>query len=462
MTRFLRFGPISLLALAVLFWTSGCKSNQDQNAANNGQPAAQDSSADPASANLAPVSTAPAAASAGSQPPPTDSNAYDGQGPSDNSDDSYYGEQPVDTASEPPPPLPEYEQPPSPGDDYLWTPGYWGYVSTGYYWIPGAWVQAPYQGALWTPGYWGWSHNRYGFYRGYWGPHIGYYGGVNYGFGYVGVGYQGGYWNNNHFFYNQAVNNINVTVVHNVYNRTVIVNNNARVSYNGGPGGIQVRPRPAELAALREPHAPPMAAQVQNAHAASVDRAQFVAVNHGRPANVVIAKPLIADRDVHPVAAPVARYQPVPEQRGGGEARPNAAPPARGSEPVRPEPVRPEARPNTAPPAHTTPAARSNEPVRPAVRPAPARPETAAPHAAPYQQPQVSRNLRRRPRPGSQLQKSQRRKRKLRKSPSLKPSTRSAGLHGLRFVQAILPAARGWRPGCGPNARGAFRRWLPA
>jgi hypothetical protein len=244
--------------------------------------------------------------------------------------------------------LPEYEQPPSPGDDYLWTPGYWG-------------------------------------------PHIGYYGGVNYGFGYVGVGYQGGYWNNNHFFYNQAVNNINVTVVHNVYNRTVIVNNNARVSYNGGPGGIQVRPRPAELAALREPHAPPMAAQVQNAHAASVDRAQFVAVNHGRPANVVIAKPLIADRDVHPVAAPVARYQPVPEQRGGGEARPNAAPPARGSEPVRPEPVRPEARPNTAPPAHTTPAARSNEPVRPAVRPAPARPETAAPHAAPYQQPQVSK-----------------------------------------------------------------------
>src|SRR5581483_1452984 len=30
-------------------------------------------------------------------------------------------------ASEPPPPLPDYEQPPAPGDDYIWTPGYWAY-----------------------------------------------------------------------------------------------------------------------------------------------------------------------------------------------------------------------------------------------------------------------------------------------------------------------------------------------
>jgi hypothetical protein len=52
-------------------------------------------------------------------------------------------------------PLPDYEQPPAPGDDYLWTPGYWAYASMGYYWVPGVWVQAPYEGALWTPGYWG-------------------------------------------------------------------------------------------------------------------------------------------------------------------------------------------------------------------------------------------------------------------------------------------------------------------
>jgi hypothetical protein len=121
--------------------------------------------------------------------------------------------------SQPPPPLPDYDQPPAPGDGYLWTPGYWGYSPSGYYWVPGGWVQAPYQGALWTPGYWGYRHNRYGFYRGYWGPHIGYYGGVNYGFGYIGFGYQGGYWGGGHFNYNRSYNNVNVSIEHNVYDR---------------------------------------------------------------------------------------------------------------------------------------------------------------------------------------------------------------------------------------------------
>jgi hypothetical protein len=87
--------------------------------------------------------------------------------------------------------------------------------------VPGVWVEAPYQGALWTPGYWGYTHNHYGFFHGYWGPHIGFYGGVNYGFGYVGTGYQGGYWNSGHFYYNRAVNNINVSIVHNVYEHPV-------------------------------------------------------------------------------------------------------------------------------------------------------------------------------------------------------------------------------------------------
>ena len=43
--------------------------------------------------------------------------------------------------------------------------------------------------------------------------------GVHYGFGYNGVGYEGGYWNQNRFFYNNAVNHINVNNVHNVYVR---------------------------------------------------------------------------------------------------------------------------------------------------------------------------------------------------------------------------------------------------
>ena len=50
-----------------------------------------------------------------------------------------------------PPPLPVYQQPEltDPGDE--WTPGYWNYAQTGYYWVPGAWVAPPYSGALWTP-----------------------------------------------------------------------------------------------------------------------------------------------------------------------------------------------------------------------------------------------------------------------------------------------------------------------
>jgi hypothetical protein len=272
--------------------------------------------------------------------------------------DASYGEAPEYTAPQPPPALPEYDQPPAPGDDYLWTPGYWGYASAGYYWVPGVWVQAPYQGALWTPGYWGWTGGHYGFFRGYWGPHIGFYGGLNYGFGYVGIGYQGGYWNSGHFYYNRAVNNINVTVIHNVYERKVIVNNNIRVSFNGGPGGIQARPRPTELAALREPHAPPMTTQVQIQHAASMNHANFVSVNHGRPAEAVIAKPVMADRNVHPVAPPAARIEP---------NRPETA---------HPEPARPEGKRSNAPPE------RKGEPNHPAM-------ERPAPRVEPHPQPEV-------------------------------------------------------------------------
>ena len=117
--------------------------------------------------------------------------------------------------------MPDYDQPPDPGDDYIWTPGYWAWSPDGYYWVPGAWVEAPYEGALWTPGYWGYWNNSYGYYPGYWGQYIGYYGGIDYGFGYTGYGYQGGYWGGGHFNYNRSVNNVNISVVHYVYNRPV-------------------------------------------------------------------------------------------------------------------------------------------------------------------------------------------------------------------------------------------------
>ena len=102
-----------------------------------------------------------------------------------------------------PPPLPVYEQPYCPGAGYIWTPGYWAYGDEGYFWVPGTWVLAPQVGFLWTPGYWGWGGSAYIWHVGYWGPQIGFYGGVNYGFGYTGYGYEGGYWRGRNFYYNQ-------------------------------------------------------------------------------------------------------------------------------------------------------------------------------------------------------------------------------------------------------------------
>jgi hypothetical protein len=119
-----------------------------------------------------------------------------------------------------PPELVAYSQPSCPQSGYLWTPGYWAYGSEGYYWVPGTWVQPPAVGLLWTPGYWGWGSGAYVWNAGYWGPTVGFYGGINYGFGYSGVGYGGGYWNNGAFYYNQSVNNVNVAVIQNTYVRS--------------------------------------------------------------------------------------------------------------------------------------------------------------------------------------------------------------------------------------------------
>lgn len=158
-----------------------------------------------------------------------------------------------------PPPLPVYEQPPLPGPDYVWTPGYWAWddLAGNYYWVPGVWMLAPRPGLLWTPPWWGWQDGAYIFHSGYWGPHVGFYGGVPYGFGYTGMGFQGGYWRGNHFTYNSTVTNITNVHVTNVYRQNVVVNHITRASYNGGPGGLAVRPTPQEAMAAREMHVMP-------------------------------------------------------------------------------------------------------------------------------------------------------------------------------------------------------------
>ena len=191
-----------------------------------------------------------------------------------------------------PPALPVYEQPPCPAEGYIWTPGYWAYGPDGYYWVPGTWVLAPQPGFLWTPGWWGWGGSAFIFHVGYWGPQIGFYGGINYGYGYFGNGYEGGRWDNGRFFYNRSVNNINVTNIHNVYNTTVINNTTVnRVSYNGGNGGITARATHQQEAAERERHIPPVAAQTQHEEAARNDPQQRATVNQGRPPVAATARP---------------------------------------------------------------------------------------------------------------------------------------------------------------------------
>jgi len=188
-----------------------------------------------------------------------------------------------------PPMLPVYEQPMCPGDGYIWTPGYWAYDNVdGYYWVPGVWVMPPQYGYLWTPCYWGYANGVYGFYGGYWGPHVGYYGGVNYGYGYGGVGYGGGRWEGHTFRYNTAVTNVNAGVIHNTYvDRSVARNSNSRASFNG-PGGTTARPTQQEQVAMREKHVQPTSVQMTHQQTAGKDQNQFAKVNHGKPATAAM------------------------------------------------------------------------------------------------------------------------------------------------------------------------------
>ena len=188
-----------------------------------------------------------------------------------------------------PPALPVYVQPPLPAPGYMWTPGYWAYGDAGYYWVPGVWVHPPSAGLLWTPGYWGFAGGVYGWHAGYWGPHVGFYGGVNYGFGYGGVGFVGGEWRGGVFAYNSAVANFGGVHVTNVYeNRTIveqntIVNDN-HVSFNGGAAS-RSHASAMEMQAANEHHFHPTANQMQHENFAAQDRAQLASVNRRPPGN---------------------------------------------------------------------------------------------------------------------------------------------------------------------------------
>ena len=185
-----------------------------------------------------------------------------------------------------PPPLPVYEQPPCPVEGYLWTPGYWAWGPAGYFWVPGVWVAPPVLGYLWTPGYWALVGGFYRWYPGYWGPHVGYYGGINYGFGYWGTGFYGGRWEGGVFRYNTAVMRVGPGF-HRVYeDRTVIRSTTVvnRVSFNG-EGGVMARPTADERLAMSERHVQWTSEQISHQRFARQDRANWASENHGNPAH---------------------------------------------------------------------------------------------------------------------------------------------------------------------------------
>ena len=227
-----------------------------------------------------------------------------------------------------PPALPVYAQPIVPGPGYVWTPGYWAWSPNGYYWVPGTWVLPPEIGLLWTPGYWGFSAGLYYWHPGLWGPTVGFYGGINYGFGYPGSGFYGGYWRGRDFYYNRAVNNVNITNVHNVYNQTIVNNVNInRVSYNGGPHGVQARPTSEQLTAESGHKLAATPAQVQHEQAARNDRAQLASVNHGRPAVMATPRPgAFNTRDASQTNRPAVN-SPAATQNASRNAQPVPRPP---------------------------------------------------------------------------------------------------------------------------------------
>jgi WXXGXW repeat (2 copies) len=225
----------------------------------------------------------------------------------------------------PPPPLPYYAQPALVTAGEIWEPGYWAWGPAGYYWVPGTWVMPPSVGLYWTPGYWANNNGYYNWNSGYWGPSVGYYGGINYGYGYNGLGYVGGMWNGRAFTYNTAVTNVDTTVVHNTYiNRRVVVTRPiSRASYNG-PGGVTARPTAAELAAANERHVAATPVQVQHAKVAAQDRNMYSSVNHNRPETTAVARPIDDARGL-PNYKPVTqadRDRAVPVQSGDDQKRP--------------------------------------------------------------------------------------------------------------------------------------------
>jgi hypothetical protein len=280
-----------------------------------------------------------------------------------------------------PPILPVYLQPLCPGPGYIWEPGYWAYGDDGYYWVPGIWVFPPRVGLLWTPGYWGFSEGIYLWHAGYWGLSVGFYGGIDYGFGYPGRGFYGGYWRGGQYFYNTRVTNVDRTIVHNVYNQNM-VNDRAsnRVSFNG-PHGVNARPTSAELSAARQGHVSMTSAQIQHQQGASTNKTLLASVNHGRPDVAAAAPPhKLSNRREASNENRVANAEGPAAKNRTAPAQPERPPVRKTASATKPAPARSE-----RPSAHQAVSTHSSTPAShpdnaPAHRPTASAPKPSATH----------------------------------------------------------------------------------
>jgi hypothetical protein len=121
---------------------------------------------------------------------------------------------------------------------------------------------------------------------------VGFYGGINYGYGYGGNGYSGGRWQGGHFSYNTAVNNVSPSNVHHTYaDRSAVNASTGNVSYNGGNGGVQAQPTAQQRQFSSERHTQATSVQQAYVRAASQDRGQLASANGGTPATLTAARP---------------------------------------------------------------------------------------------------------------------------------------------------------------------------
>jgi hypothetical protein len=220
-----------------------------------------------------------------------------------------------------PPAIPVYDQPPLPEAGYMWTPGYWAWDGMDYYWVPGTWVQPPVSGMLWTPGYWGWRDGLYAWNAGYWGPEVGFYGGIDYGYGYGGSGYRGGYWHGGAFFYNRSVANFGHVNIVNVYSAPAPHWGNSHVSFNGGQGGVRAEPSAHERIAMGQHHVGLTAEQNDHRQHAQGMRELHASQNGGRPQVLTTAR---AADFAHP--GPGLHDHQAPRANGDGPQPAHATP----------------------------------------------------------------------------------------------------------------------------------------